>query len=151
MRKLAAALAAVLLLAAGTALAQGRPGPPAIEAGIRRATVQAEVAETPRQREAGLMHRAGLPEDAGMLFIYPEASKLSFWMKNPRIPLSIAFISEKGVITEILDMDPPRPGQEPPVYTSREANRYALEVNQGWFRKKGVGPGARVRVEGLGR
>jgi len=97
------------------------------------------------------MHRAGLPEDAGMLFIYPEASKLSFWMKNTRIPLSIAFISEKGVITEILDMDPPRPGQEPPVYTSREANRYALEVNQGWFRKKGVGPGARVRVEGLGR
>ena len=151
MRKLAAALAAVLLLAAGAALAQGRPVPLVIEQGIRRVTVQAEIAETPRQREIGLMHRESLPEDAGMLFIYPEASKLSFWMKNTRVPLSIAFISDQGVITEILDMDPPRPGQEPPIRTSREANRYALEVNQGWFQRKGIGPGARVRVEGLGR
>lgn len=151
MRRGAAALIVLILLAAGAALAQGRPVPLAIEQGIRRATVQAEIAETPRQREIGLMHREGLPEDGGMLFIYPEASKLSFWMKNTRIPLSIAFISDQGVITEILDMDPPRPGAEPPTYTSREANRYALEVNRGWFQKKGIGPGARVRVEAVGR
>lgn len=151
MPRAAAALAVAVLLAAGAALAQGRPVPLAIEQGIRRAVVQAEIAQTPRQREIGLMHRASLPEEAGMLFIYPEEQALSFWMKDTRIPLSIAFISAQGVITEILDMDPPRPGEPPRTYTSRGLNRYALEVNQGWFRRKGIEPGARVRVEGLGR
>lgn len=151
MPRAAAALASAFLLAAGAALAQGRPVPLAIEQGIRRAVVQAEIAETPQAREIGLMHRASLPEEAGMLFIYPEEQALSFWMKDTRIPLSIAFISAQGVITEILDMDPPRPGEPPRTYTSRGLSRYALEVNQGWFRRKGIEPGARVRVEGLGR
>ncbi|MBI2132607.1 MAG: DUF192 domain-containing protein [Candidatus Tectomicrobia bacterium] len=151
MPRAAAALAVAFLLAAGAALAQGRPVPLAIEQGIRRVIVQAEIAETPRAREIGLMHRASLPEEAGMLFIYPEEQALSFWMKDTRIPLSIAFISAQGVITEILDMDPPRPGEPPRTHTSRGLNRYALEVNQGWFRRKGIEPGARVRVEGLGR
>lgn len=153
MPRAAAALAvAVLLLGAGLlAQAQARRATVVIEQGIRRAAVQAEIAETPQAREIGLMHRASLPEDAGMLFIYPEEQRLSFWMKNTRIPLSIAFITSGWVINEILDMDPPRPGEPPRTYTSRAPARYALEMNQGWFRKKGIGPGARVRLEGGGR
>lgn len=151
MRRVAAAVAVLIFLASALASAQARRAPLVIEQGIRRATVQAELAETARQREIGLMHRESLPEDAGMLFIYPEAARLTFWMKDTRIPLSIAFISAQGVITEILDMDSPRPGQPPRIYTSRERNRYALEVNQGWFRKKGIEPGARVRLEALGK
>ncbi|MEK6711911.1 MAG: DUF192 domain-containing protein, partial [Nitrospinota bacterium] len=120
MPRAAAALAAVLLLGAGLlAQAQARRATVVIEQGIRRAAVQAEIAETPEQREIGLMHRASLAEDAGMLFIYPEEQRLSFWMKNTRIPLSVAFITSGWVIDEILDMEPPRPGQEPPIHASK--------------------------------
>ena len=152
MPRAAAALAAVLLLGAGLlAQAQARRATVVIEQGIRRAAVQAEIAETPEQREIGLMHRASLAEDAGMLFIYAEEQRLSFWMKNTRIPLSVAFITSGWVINEILDMESPRPGQEPPIHTSKAPARYALEMNQGWFRRKGIGPGAWVRLEGGGR
>ena len=117
-----------------------------------RATLRVEVADTSEERSLGLMYRAVLPKDAGMLFIYPKSDWRSFWMKNTRIPLSLAYISADWRITEIVRMNPLRggvklPGWVPRTYPSKKSVRYALEVNQGWFKRNGIGPGAEVSFE----
>jgi uncharacterized membrane protein (UPF0127 family) len=84
----------------------------------------------------GLMYRTALGQDRGMLFVYEVEQHLSFWMKNTRIPLSIAFIDSTGRITDILDMKPL--DDRPPHYLSSEPVMYALEVNQGFFEERGV-------------
>lgn len=110
----------------------------------RSAVLQVEVADTPASRAQGLMHRARLPENAGMLFIFEETGHWGFWMKNTLIPLSIAFIGEDRRIVDIVDMAVAADPQEGPfpIYESAKPFRYALEVNQGYFRRKGLGVGA---------
>ncbi|MAM45643.1 MAG: DUF192 domain-containing protein [Planctomycetota bacterium] len=92
------------------------------------------VAYTDAARKMGLMHREALEEDEGMLFIFPVERKLSFWMRNTRVPLSIAFIDDLGKVMQIEDM---RPFDETSV-PSRFTVRYALEVEKGWYRKAGL-------------
>ena len=81
-----------------------------------------------------------LPENRGMLFVFPYTTALSFWMMNTFIPLSIAYLDEAGVIINIADMKPQTTDPHP---SSRPA-RYALEMNQGWFAKRGIKAGAKV-------
>ncbi|MDC7236130.1 MAG: DUF192 domain-containing protein [Spirochaetales bacterium] len=104
-------------------------------------TLLVEIADTPETRAAGLMHRKDLPSDRGMLFIFEQEQRMSFWMKNTHIPLSIAYISKAGEIKEIYDMTPL---SEKPV-PSRHSVLYALEVNKGYFEEKGIAPGDRVQ------
>ena len=107
--------------------------------------VMVEVANTPEQREQGLMHRKGLKDGDGMLFIFERDEILSFCMKNTIIPLSIAYIAHDGRIVEIHDM---QPGNLSPIQSSRSA-RYALEVPQGWFGRVGIEIGDRLEVSGF--
>ena len=107
--------------------------------------VDVEIAETAEQRTQGLMNRESLPEDAGMMFVYFEPTTGGFWMKNTKIPLSIAFIGEEQTILKIIDMEPcsadPCPIYEPGVeYTA------ALEVNQGAFEEWGIEEGDTVTI-----
>ncbi len=88
-----------------------------------------ELARTKAQRKKGLMHREELGRHEGMLFIFKEDQYLAFWMKNTKIPLSIAFLDENGKVTDIYDMEP---YSLLPV-RSRNKCRYALEVNRGFF------------------
>jgi uncharacterized membrane protein (UPF0127 family) len=104
--------------------------------------VRVEVADDIFERARGLMYRTALGEDGGMLFVYPDERELSYWMKNTLIPLSIAYIDSEGRITDILDMKPL--DDRPPHYVSSEPVQYALEVNQGFFEKRGVKVGDRV-------
>ncbi len=97
-------------------------------------TLWVEIAYTPESQVQGLMYRDSLPENRGMLFVYPESQPLVFWMKNTRIPLDIAFADEYGVIVDIQQMEPM--SLEP--HRSPEPVRYALEVNRGWFQRHGV-------------
>ena len=101
------------------------------------AQVEAEVARTVIQRSQGLMFRETLDAGKGMLFVYPFDDNLNFYMKNTSIPLSIAFISSTGVITEIKDMEP----FDIETVSSTEKVRYALEVPQGWFATAGIAVG----------
>jgi len=101
-----------------------------------------EVARTAAQREKGLMARKTLPPNAGMLFVFESDQRLEFWMKDTLVPLSIAFVSSAGVITEIRDM---RPLSQDTIQ-SRMACRYALEVNQGAFVRAGVREGDVIRL-----
>ena len=104
--------------------------------GGKEVEVLVEIADGPFEQMRGLMYRTALGRDRGMLFVYEVEQHLSFWMKNTRIPLSIAFIDSKGRITAILDMKPL--DDKPPHYLSSEPVMYALEVNQGFFDERGV-------------
>lgn len=103
--------------------------------------VAVEVAATPSARRRGLMYRESLPDDRGMLFIFPKEELLSFWMKDTHIPLSIAFAREDGTIVRIADLEP----RSERAISSRSPARYALEMNRGWFARHGVLEGDAIR------
>ena len=103
-------------------------------------TLIAEVATTPDQRSTGLMHRFSLRPDHGMLFVFERPERLSFWMRNTFIPLSIAFIGADGRIVNIEDMAP----QTETSHWSRGPALYALEMRRGWFAERGIRAGDAV-------
>ena len=121
---------------------RAQPPLPTVELLVGDAPLVAEIAASGEQRYMGLSFRERLDENAGMLFVYPDERPLTFTMRNTLLPLSIAFIGEDLVVDEIVDMDV-GPGQ---LFPSARPARYALEVNQGWFERHGVGPGARVTM-----
>ena len=106
-------------------------------------TVTAELAATDEDRQQGLMFRDSLDTDAGMLFAYPDTKVRGFWMKDTRIPLSIAFADADGVIVRIADMRPFDQTRTSSLYPAK----YALEMEKGWFAKKGIAKGA--TIEGI--
>ena len=99
-----------------------------------------EVANTEATRSSGLMFRQSMDWNNGMLFVFPDSAQRYFWMKNTVIPLSIAFMDEKGVILNVLEMPP----QTTQTFPSNGPARFALEMNAGWFSKEGVKAGDRV-------
>jgi hypothetical protein len=103
-------------------------------------TVRAEVANTPETRLKGLMFRTRLAASSGMIFIFPESRPISMWMKNTPIPLSVAFIDSTGRIINIEMMQP----HSEQTHASKRPAKYALEVNQGWFREHGIKAGDQV-------
>ncbi len=109
---------------------------------IKGKKITVEVARTDQEKEKGLMFREKLGPDEGMLFVYEREEMLSFWMKNTRIPLSIAFINHKGKIVDIQDMEP----FSLTSHVSRRAAQYALEMNKGWFQRNGVHVGDSVTI-----
>jgi uncharacterized protein len=106
--------------------------------------VGVEIADDTSERGLGLMYRTALAEDRGMLFVFPGEERLSFWMKNTLIPLSIAFIDSEGRIVDIQDMKPL--DDDPPSYVSAKPAKYALEVNQGFFEERGIKVGDRAEL-----
>lgn len=113
-----------------------------VELKIAHKTITAEIADTEESRALGLMNRKSMEDDHGMLFVFNEERKLSFWMKNTLIPLSIAYISKNGEIKEIHKM---YPLDESSVSSSRSV-MYALEMNQGWFEKNGITVGDKISI-----
>jgi len=103
----------------------------------------AEVAATDPHRMTGLMHRRMMPEHRGMLFVFRDISQHAMWMENTHIPLSVAFIDSDGVIVNIEDMKP----LTRDAHAAKKPVKYALEMNAGWFAKRGIKPGA--KLEGL--
>jgi uncharacterized membrane protein (UPF0127 family) len=108
-------------------------------------SIEAELARTAREKQAGLMFRKELKDGKGMLFIFENDEVQSFWMKNTLIPLSIAFIYYDGTIIEIKDLHP----QDLSSIHSSRSVRYALEAPRGWFDRAGVGAGDRLDLSGL--
>lgn len=100
-----------------------------------------QMATSPRARSAGLMHRKSMPENEGMLFVFQNRGIQCFWMKNTLIPLSTAFIADDGRIVNIADMQPLSVAS----HCSEQPVRFVLEMNQGWFQKRGLGSGNSMR------
>ncbi len=136
---------ALLLLAAVSGLATAQQGPQPrlpttpLTAGMH--VIQAELASTPMQQMIGMMGRRSMGANEGMLFVYDQPDRLCFWMRNTLIPLSIAFLADDGRIVHLADMKP----LDETSHCSTEPVRFALEMNQGWFSKRGMKKGDRLR------
>ena len=102
--------------------------------------IDAQVAQTPEQRQIGLMHREQMPAQEGMLFVFEQPATQCFWMKNTLLPLTAAFVADDGRIVNLVDMKPKTTDS----HCSTEPVRYVLEMNQGWFAKRGVKAGSRL-------
>jgi uncharacterized protein len=102
--------------------------------------VQAELAVTPEQQATGMMFRTRMGTNEGMLFVNDDAGVRCFWMRNTLVPLTIAFIADDGTIVNTADMEP----RSEKSHCSAQPVRFALEMNLGWFAKRGIKPGARI-------
>ena len=111
-----------------------------LELNIKGKKIKAEVVRTEAEKARGLMFRQKLGKNEGMLFVYEKEERLSFWMKNTPIPLSIAFLDKSGMIVDIQDMVP----FSLQTRVSAFPAQYALEVNQGWFKMNEILPGDTV-------
>jgi uncharacterized membrane protein (UPF0127 family) len=138
-------LADCLLIAALAGAPAAAAQLPEIPLTIAGHALTAEVAATTESRTQGLMHRRMLPQNRGMLFVFRELGPHAMWMMNTYIPLSVAFLDESGRIINIADMQPHTRDS----HGATRPAKYALEMNQGWFAKHGIKPGA--KVEGLER
>jgi hypothetical protein len=98
------------------------------------------VASTPQEREIGLMFRREMPQTEGMLFVFEAPSRQCFWMRNTLLPLTAAFVADDGTIVNLADMAP----QTDTEHCSAKPVRYVLEVNQGWFARKGFKAGVKL-------
>jgi uncharacterized membrane protein (UPF0127 family) len=104
--------------------------------------IDAQVATTPDQRMTGLMHRREMPQHEGMLFVFELPAQQCFWMKDTLLPLAVAFVADDGTIVNIDEMKP----QTLDSHCSAKPVRYVLEMNKGWFSKKGIKAGARLHA-----
>jgi uncharacterized membrane protein (UPF0127 family) len=135
--------AALTFTLAGPARAQAIPQPrlPTVELSAGMHNIVAEVARTPQQQQVGMMMRTKMEQHEGMLFAFDEVAPRCFWMRNTLLPLSIAFIADDGTIVNIAEMQP----QSDESHCSLRPVRYALEMNKGWFAKRGIKAGTKLR------
>jgi uncharacterized membrane protein (UPF0127 family) len=134
--------AALFAVAATVAAAQEGPQKlPAITLNAGMHLIQAEVAQTPEQRSTGLMFRSAMGPNEGMLFAFEAPGQQCFWMKNTLLPLSIAFIADDGSIVNLADMQPKSEAS----HCAAQPVRFALEMNQGCFAKRGIKPGFKLK------
>ena len=133
--------ALVAVLAASVALAQEpQMSLPRVKLGAGMHQIDAQVAATNDQRMTGLMFRQEMPQQEGMLFVFEYPTQQCFWMKNTLLPLSVAFVADDGTIVNIAEMKP----QTLDSHCSTQPVRYVLEMNKGWFAKKGIKAGAKL-------
>ena len=143
MKPIPKALAGLLLAACAAMGASAQEGPQRLQAIALNAgmhNIRAEVAATEEQRQKGLMFRKEMEAHEGMLFVFEQSAQRCFWMKNTLLPLSIAFLADDGTVVNIADMQP----QQLDSHCSSQPVRYALEMNQGWFAKRGIKPGFKL-------
>lgn len=103
--------------------------------------IRAEVAVTAEQQATGMMFRREMGDNEGMLFINTDSQVRCFWMRNTLVPLTIAFIADDGQIVNLADMQ----ARSEQSHCSAKPVRYALEMRQGWFAKKGIKAGFKLR------
>ena len=104
-----------------------------------------EIVSKYEDRKKGLMYRTSIPNNYGMLFVWPYEGQQCMWMKNTYVPLSVAYMDIRGKIIEIYDMVPFSKDS----VCSTKAAKYALEVNSGWFEEKGINIGDSIEVKKL--
>ena len=142
-----AAAALLVALASVSATGQAAREPPAqpqrlqaitLSAGMHN--IRAELATSPEQRQKGLMYRRDLAPHEGMLFVFDAPQPQCFWMRNTPTALTIAFVADDGSIVNLADMTPFSDAS----HCATQPVRYVLEMNQGWFAKRGIKPGFKL-------
>jgi uncharacterized membrane protein (UPF0127 family) len=147
LRRMARAAVVLWLALPALALAQQPQTLPTVElrAGMHR--IEAMAALTHAQRALGLMHRRAMADHQGMLFVFEQPQVQCFWMKDTYLPLTIAFLADDGTIVNLADMQPH--SLDP--HCSARPVRHALEMNRGWFARRGIGAGFRLSGGPFGR
>ncbi|MDO8889409.1 MAG: DUF192 domain-containing protein [Hydrogenophaga sp.] len=142
MKKLSISLLCVWVFATSTVWAQESPQLqlPRVTLSAGMHLINAQVASTPQQRAIGLMFRKEMPVNEGMLFAFEQASEQCFWMKNTLLPLTAAFVADDGTIVNLADMQP----QSLDSHCSTKPVRFVLEMNKGWFDKRGLKAGSKL-------
>ena len=142
MKRLSIPLLGLLLALMGSAWSQEAPQLqlPRVTLSAGMYLIQAQVASTPQERTVGLMFRKEMPVNEGMLFVFEQPSAQCFWMKNTLLPLTAAFLADDGTIVNLADMQP----HSLDSHCSARPVRYVLEMNKGWFEKRGLKAGARL-------
>lgn len=142
MKHIVIGLLGVAALASATTHAQNMPqlDLPRIKLSAGMHLIDTQVAASPEQHAIGLMFRKDMPQTEGMLFVFEQASQQCFWMKNTVLPLTAAFVADDGTIVNLADMKP----QTTDSHCSKQPVRYVLEMNQGWFGKKGIKAGFKL-------
>ena len=142
MRLLPPCVLVLLYLVMGTCAAQTpQVNLPRITLSVGMHQIQSQIARTPEQHATGLMYRTEMPQQEGMLFEFNESKLQCFWMKNTLIPLTAAFVADDGTIVNLEDMKPRTTAS----HCSAKPVRFVLEVNQGWFAKRGLKAGTKLR------
>jgi len=141
---LAALLAAVLPAAAGAACA---PDKVDLRGPWGQAHFTVEIADTPRERSRGLMHREAMPRGAGMLFVYDRPQAVSFWMRNTLIPLDLIFADATGTVARVHDNAVPLDATAIP---GGDGIQFVLEINGGLADTFGIAPGTELRHPAIG-
>ena len=114
-----------------------------IQVGVH--VITAELAASNNERQMGLMHRAKLGPNRGMLFVFEQADKHCFWMRNTPLALTIAWLDSTGKVVSLADMQPKSDDNHCP----SEPAIYALEMEQGWFKQRNIKVGAVLKAENL--
>ena len=142
MKKLSTHLLSLLILLSTAAWSQESPQLqlPRVTLSAGMHLINAQVAATPQQRAVGLMFRKEMPVNEGMLFAFEQAAEQCFWMKNTLLPLTAAFVADDGTIVNLADMQP----QSLESHCTSKPVRFVLEMNQGWFSKRGLKAGSRL-------
>lgn len=137
-------LGLAFIATAGSALAQEpQTDLPRVRLSAGMYQIDAQVAQSPDQRATGLMYRRQMPQHEGMLFAFEQPGVQCFWMKNTVLALTAAFVADDGEIVNLADMKP----QTTDSHCSARPVRYVLEMNQGWFARRGIKPGTRLAGE----
>ena len=134
-------LISLSLLLACTACASGEP-----RVVLGGETFRVEIADSQQEQALGLMFRDSMPDDAGMLFIFPNEALRSFWMKNTRIPLDIMYFDRELKMVSLSADTPPCKVTRCPSYPSTGPAMYVLELNAGSAERLGVGPGSELTL-----
>ena len=138
--RLLAGGAGLVVMAAALAQGGAQMDLPRVElqAGMHR--IEAQVAAAPQERQIGLMHRREMPVHEGMLFVFEQPGTQCFWMRNTLLPLTAAFVADDGTIVNLADMKPMTEDS----HCSSKPVRFVLEMNQGWFAKRGLKAGSKL-------
>jgi hypothetical protein len=140
MKSVTAALASFLVAFAAFAQDEPQTDLPRVRLSAGMHQIDAQVAQSYDQRMVGLMFRKEMPQHEGMLFVFEQPTVQCFWMKNTILPLTAAFVADDGTIVNLADMKP----QTTDSHCSTKPVRFVLEMNQGWFAKKGIKAGAKL-------
>ena len=116
----------------------------AIKVGDR--LVQMQIAVLPAETQKGLMYRQSMGADEGMLFVFTQRQQVGFYMRNTSLPLDIGYFEASGELKEIYPM---YPFDERSVPSRSRLIQFCLEMNQGWYKKNGVKPGARLDLSAV--
>ncbi|AVI49992.1 hypothetical protein C5O00_01945 [Pukyongia salina] len=106
------------------------------------ATLDIEIADDAYETETGLMYRKSMQDDRGMLFVFDDEIRRSFYMKNTEFALDIIFINSKNEIVSIQKNAQPLDQTSLP---SEAPAMLVLEVNAGLSDQWTLEPGDKIR------